>query len=90
MFKMKAENGSNNVCGENLTKIRKSKNMSQRQLAREMQLEGYDVDHHFIRRIENGQRFVTDMDLIILSRVLSVPVSDLMDTSVPLVCPETE
>lgn len=58
MFKLKAGNGSNNICGKQIAKIRHEKNVSQRQLAKMMQLAGYDVDHHFIRRIENGERFV--------------------------------
>lgn len=44
-----------------------------------LQLAGYDVDHHFIRRIETGDRFVTDMELVALSRVLNVSISDLID-----------
>lgn len=90
MFKLKAENGRNNICGENLAKIRKSQKLSQRQLARMLQLSGYDVDHHFIRRIENGERFVTDMELVILAKVLSVDISDLLDFSVSVVCPDEE
>ncbi len=39
-----------------------------------MQLLGYDVDHYFIRRVENGERFVTDIDLKIFSQSLNVPI----------------
>ncbi|MCC8111037.1 MAG: helix-turn-helix domain-containing protein [Ruminococcus sp.] len=88
MFKLKAQNGRNNICGQNLTKLRHEKGWSQRRLARELQLSGYDVDHHFIRRIENGQRFVTDMELVILSEVLQVDITNLLDFSIPIVCPD--
>lgn len=84
MFKLKTKTGSNNITGERLTAIRHQKNISQRQLARMMQLAGYDVDHHFIRRIENGERFVTDIELVALSKVLSVEISDLIDSTIPI------
>lgn len=87
MFKLKAENGRNNICGQNLTQIRHKKKISQRQLAKMMQLAGYDIDHHFIRRIENGERFVTDMELVALSKVLDIEICDLIDDTIPIANP---
>ena len=78
MFKIKAADGTNNLCGQRVAQIRKSKNLSQRKLAVKMQLLGFDVDHYFIRRVENGERFVTDIDLIILARALEVSVTTLL------------
>ncbi|MBE6737447.1 MAG: helix-turn-helix transcriptional regulator [Ruminococcaceae bacterium] len=78
MFKIKAADGTNNLSGKKITQIRKSKKLSQRKLAEKMQLLGFDVDHYFIRRVENGERFVTDIDLVIFSRALEVPISDLL------------
>lgn len=87
MFKLKTSNGRNNITGQNLTAIRHRKNISQRQLAKVLQLAGYDVDHHFIHRIENGERFVTDMELVALSKVLDVEIYDLIDTTIPVSSP---
>lgn len=81
MFKLKTSSGKNNITSKNLALIRQKQNISQRQLSKLMQLAGYDVDHHFIRRIENGERFVTDMELVALSHVLNVSVLELIDTS---------
>lgn len=78
MFKIKAADGTNNLCGKKIAEIRKQKKLSQRKLAAKMQLLGFDVDHYFIRRVENGERFVTDIDLVIFSRALDVPISDLL------------
>ena len=78
MFKIKAADGSNNLTGKKIAEIRKSKNLSQRKLATKMQLLGFDVDHYFIRRVENGERFVTDIDLVIFSRALGVPITDIL------------
>lgn len=56
----------------------------QRQLAKMMQLAGYDVDHHFIRRIETGERFVTDIELVAMSKVLNVDIIELIDDTIPI------
>ncbi len=82
MFKLKTENGKNNITGERLAKIRRQKNISQRHLARMLQLAGYDVDHHFVRRIENGERFVTDIELVALAKVLDLPINALIDENI--------
>ena len=84
MFKIKAADGANNLCGRRIAEIRKSKKLSQRRLAIQMQLLGFDVDHYFIRRVENGERFVTDIDLIIFSRALNVPITQLFPEDIAL------
>ncbi len=80
MFKLKAADGTNNICGKNLKKLRMSYTpaLSQRRLAQMLQVAGYDVDHHFIRRIELGERFVTDIELLMLCRVLCVDIGELL------------
>ncbi len=80
MFKIKAADGTNNLCGKKIAQIRKDKKLSQRKLAAKMQLLGFDVDHYFIRRVENGERFVTDIDLVIFSRALEVPISEFISS----------
>ena len=81
MFKIKAADGTNNLTGKEIARIRKSKKLSQRKLAEKMQLLGFDVDHYFLRRVENGERFVTDIDLVIFSRALEVTLSELLRTA---------
>ena len=78
MFKIKAADGTNNLTGRRIAEIRKSKKLSQRKLAAKMQLLGFDVDHYFIRRVENGERFVTDIDLVIFAKALEVSISDMI------------
>ena len=79
MFKIKAPDGRNNLCGERIAQLRMEKKLSQRKLAYKMQLLGYDVDNYFIRRVENGERFVTDIDLKIFCEALEVSVTDILD-----------
>ena len=78
MFKVKAPDGSNNLCGQRIAQLRKERNLSQRKLAVRMQLLGYDVDNFFIRRVENGERFVTDIDLKIFCEALEVESRDIL------------
>ena len=65
MFKNK-NNGRNNICGENIKRLRLEypTKLSQRALADKMQLCGIDVDKNAIQRIEAGKRFVTDIELV--------------------------
>ncbi|MBE6582833.1 MAG: helix-turn-helix transcriptional regulator [Ruminococcaceae bacterium] len=85
MFKIKASDGKNNITGQKIMQIRKEKKMSQRKLAAKMQLLGYDVDHYFIRRVENGERFVTDIDLVIFARTLEVDIAQLISVDSDLI-----
>lgn len=84
MFKNK-NNTFNNLCGFNVKKYRLAQipRLSQRGLADKLQLQGIDLDKNAIQRIESGQRFVTDIELLALSKVLSVTLDDLLDTNLP-------
>ena len=80
MFKTKTAEGKNNICGEQVFRIRKAMKpkLSQRALAERLQLCGMDVDKNAVQRIECGKRFVTDMELLALAAALAVPVSELL------------
>ncbi len=78
MFINKTHDGFNNVCGKNIASIRKEMRISQRKLADMLQLVGLDVDKNAIQRIECDMRFVTDIELISLKRVLNVNYEDLL------------
>ena len=79
MYKNKFNN-RNNICGSNIEKIRKAviPKMSQRALADKLQIIGLDVDKNAIQRIENGKRFVTDIELVSFSQLFNVPVDQLL------------
>lgn len=79
MFKNKYE-GRNNLCGENIRKLRLAypTKLSQRALADKMQLIGIDVDKNAIQRIECGKRFVTDIELKAFAEIFSVDLDKLI------------
>ena len=81
MFTNKAENGTNNICGPNVAAFRKELKISQRELADMLQRAGLDVGKNAIQRIECGTGFVTDIELVYLSRVLGKSLDELTRTN---------
>ena len=79
MFINKTKAKKNNVCGENIAKYRRELNISQRELADRLQIVGLDVDKNAIQRMESGQRFITDIDLLYLCRVLNKSLAELFE-----------
>ena len=61
--------GKKNLIGANLIALRKKYHLSQRGLAHELQLAGYDMDKNVITRIETNKRYVTDLELKAFSEI---------------------
>lgn len=80
MYKNKSADGKNNLCGKKVSEYRlqMAEKTSQRKLADLMQMEGIDIDKNAVQRIESGQRFVTDIELKALVKVLGVHYEDLL------------
>lgn len=78
MFINKTCDGFNNICGKNISILRKNLKISQRVLADRLQLSGLDIDKNAIQRIECGKRFVTDIELIAFSKVFNVTIDELL------------
>lgn len=81
MFINKTADNRNNICGKNISIFRKELRISQRELASRLQLIGLDVDKNAIQRIESGQRFVTDIELIAIRKVLNKTFEELLAES---------
>lgn len=79
MFVNKTKDNRNNICGINIAKFRKEMKISQRILADKLQLIGLDIDKNAIQRIEAGKRFVTDIELLAISRSLNKTLNELFD-----------
>lgn len=65
-------NGEANIVGKRIRQARISKNMSQEELAIKMQLKSIMIGQKVISRIEKGERFVADYELLYFSEVLNV------------------
>lgn len=81
MYKNKAADGENNICGQKVREIREQlpEKTSQRKLADMLQMEGLDLDKNAVQRIESGKRFVTDIELKVMAKVLGVSYQELLD-----------
>ena len=80
MYKNKSEHGLNNICAQKIRKLRlEMKNVSQRKLADMLQVQGLDIDKNAIQRMESGKRFITDIELKALAKVLKVTYAELLD-----------
>ena len=79
MFKNRNKDGTLNISGIRIAALRKAlrPKVSQRALAEKLQLEGVDLDKNAIQLIESGKRFVTDIELKALAKVLKVSADDL-------------
>ena len=81
MYKNRAENGCNNICWKKVREFRTKlpERTSQRKLADMLQMAGLDIDKNAVQKIECGKRFVTDVELRVLAKVLNVSYQDLLD-----------
>ena len=80
MYKNRAPEGGNNICGRRVRELRLAMpgRVSQRMLSERLQIECLDLDKNAVQRIESGERFVTDIELKVLSRVLGVSADELL------------
>lgn len=78
MFINKSKDGSNNLCGKKIAELRKNLKISQRILADRLQLSGLDIDKNAVQRIESGQRFVTDIELLALADFFGISADSLL------------
>lgn len=69
---------SKNIIGEKIRSLRLKHGMTQKALAEQLQLAGYEFSDLTILRIENGTRFVPDYELKALAQVLRVTYEDLL------------
>ena len=79
MPKPRTENGQKNLVGIHLRRLRKQGKLSQRDLARRLQLIGVDMDKNVITRIETNKRYVTDLEIRAFSQIFQVTYEALID-----------
>ena len=77
MPKPRSDTGMKNLISNNLIALRKKNHISQRDLAKMMQLAGCDMDRNVITRIETQKRYVTDIELSKLCQVLGTTFEEL-------------
>ncbi|MFQ9514977.1 MAG: helix-turn-helix domain-containing protein [Eubacterium sp.] len=81
MYKTKSNSGKNNLCGDRIKayRLKLGHNFSQKKLADKMQIYGVDIDKNAIQRIEAGQRYVNDFELVTFCKIFNVTLEELCD-----------
>lgn len=70
---------SKNIIGPRVRALRAQRGWTQKAVAEQMQLQGFDVTDLTILRIENGTRFVPDYEVRALAHIFGVTYADLLD-----------
>lgn len=81
MPKPKTATGEKNLISKRLIELREKNHMSQRMLAHQLQLRGYDMDKNVITRIETNKRFVTDVEIKAFSEKLQIKEGEIFPCS---------
>ena len=66
--------GKKNISGDRIHQMRTARRLSQADLAARMQVEGIMIEREAISKIETGDRFVADYELVGFAKVLGVTV----------------
>ena len=70
---------SKNIIGPKVRTLRTQQGLTQKALAAQLQLAGYDMTDLTVLRIENGTRFVPDYEVKALAELFGVSYADLLD-----------
>ena len=69
---------SKNIIGKKVKDLRKKKGLTQKTMAEQLQLLGYEFSDLTILRIEQGKRFVPEYEVVILADYFKVSLDDLL------------
>lgn len=72
-----------NIIGFKVRSIRMEKGWTQADLARQCQLKGFDISRTGISQIEGAFRKVSDHEMVLISKALRVPVTELIPKRLP-------
>jgi transcriptional regulator with XRE-family HTH domain len=67
-----------NVVGKVVLKLRNAQGLTRDQIVARAQIAGWNISFYTLKRIENGEREVTDIELKKLARALRVPAATLL------------
>ena len=81
MFKARTADGRNNISGLRVKELRKALQISQQELSDRLQVVGLDIDKNAVQRVESGQRFITDIEVISLAKVFGITVEELLESN---------
>lgn len=68
-----------NSIGSTVERLRSAQNLTRDELAARAQVAGWDISSSVIKRIESGEREITDIELRQLAKALRVPAAVLLE-----------
>jgi len=71
-----------NIVGPRVRKARKESQVTQMELAAQLQLLGISIDRSAIAKLESGRRPASDIELAAIAKVLKVPISWLFEEDI--------
>lgn len=79
MAHLRTTDGKKNGIGDRVRALREELGLSQEQLMAQLQLLGMDAERGVVKRIENGDRAVSELELRLLARFFKVSYQFLLD-----------
>lgn len=73
---------SKNIIGNKVKELRKERKITQKHMAELLQLEGHEFSDLTILRIEQGNRFVPDYEIVILADFFGISTDELLKTNI--------
>ena len=78
MFTNRTSDSRNNIAGLKVAELRKGLRISQRELSDRLNVIGLNIDKNAVQRMESGQRFITDIEIISLAKIFGITVEELL------------
>ncbi len=75
----KQEYGDSNLIGRNVERMRKLKNIKQKDFIARLQIEGLDINPTSFSKLEGQVRNATDKEVYIIAKVLGVAMEQLFE-----------
>ena len=79
MPKPLTDSGNKNLIAKTLIILRQQHGLSQRELAKQLQLLGCDIDKNVITRIETQTRYVTDIEIQKICKLFKISFEELIE-----------
>lgn len=76
----KQEYGSSNIVGKNIERLRKERNIKQKDFISKMQVMGCDINPTSYSKLEGQVRIASDKELFVIAKILNVTVDSLFDS----------
>ncbi|MBQ8716925.1 MAG: helix-turn-helix transcriptional regulator [Clostridia bacterium] len=75
----KKEYGNSNLVGKNIERLRKERNIKQKDFIAKIQVMGCDINPTSYSKLEGQLRSATDRELYVIAKILNVRMEELFD-----------